>query len=72
MNGTIMSKSAALATESTVLESVNTALETLDDGFIYHLTDGVLEKTTTMIPPEHMFIVEKKTKSRKPIDFRLF
>ncbi len=58
MNGTIISTSADLATESTILASVNTDLETLDDGFVYHLTNGILEKTTSMIPPEQMFIVE--------------
>jgi Uma2 family endonuclease len=57
MNGAIISKSAS-ETESTFFDSGNTALETRNDGFDYHMTEGILEKTTTMIPPEQMFIVE--------------
>ncbi len=57
MNGAIIFESASTR-ESTASNAGNVALETHEDGFDYHMTEGILEKTTTMIPPEQMFIVE--------------
>jgi Uma2 family endonuclease len=57
MNGTIISQ-PVISTESALYDSADAVLETLSDGFVYHMTEGIYEKTTSMIPPEQMFIVE--------------
>jgi Uma2 family endonuclease len=57
MSEAIISKSSS-PTESILYDSGNIAIDIHEDGFDYQMTDGILEKTTSMIPPKQMFIVE--------------